>query len=208
MKEYRLYYLPSWMPIVMILAIPVILGFGLVFSVTIDPESMMVMIFAIFVNAEMFLDYFTFGGIHAKDSNKMDFLITSPKGLDVLKKILMADGARRFMSGLCLYLLLIGIISDASYNFMTFCCLVLSLFVSELFLGLGRFFSSITPLFITCVASILIFSFVFFLLMEQFNIVILIVIFICYLLTAAFSRYITLQKGKRCYYDEISGENN
>lgn len=208
MKEYRLYYLPSWMPIAMGFAPLLIMGFCLLFSAAADPESMMVVIFSIFVNVEMFLDYFCFGGINSKNTNKMDLLITSPKGMDLLKKILMADGVRRFISGLALYLLFIGILSDSTYNFTVFCCLMISLFVSELFLGLGRFFSSITPLFISCAASVLVFSIIFFLLLEQFNIIILIVIALCYLLTTAFSRYITLQKGKRSYYDEISNENN
>lgn len=48
--------------------------------------------------AEMFLDNFVYGGILAKDTNKLEYLKTSHKGMSVLKKSLIVDKIRRFIT--------------------------------------------------------------------------------------------------------------
>ncbi|MDE6761935.1 MAG: hypothetical protein K2J90_14860 [Lachnospiraceae bacterium] len=58
------------------------------------------------VAAEMMLDTYVFLGIGARDTNRLEYLKTSAKGMSLLKKALIMDGARRFFSTL---LILLGV---------------------------------------------------------------------------------------------------
>lgn len=55
---------------------------------------------------EMLLDNFVYGGILAKDTNKLEYLKTSHKGMDVLKMSLVVDKLRRFLASA----LLLGVV--------------------------------------------------------------------------------------------------
>lgn len=50
------------------------------------------------ITLEIFADYLIFGGISAKDTNKLDYLKTSPRGMSCLQKALLSDGVRRLLS--------------------------------------------------------------------------------------------------------------
>jgi hypothetical protein len=50
------------------------------------------------VVAEFMLDAFVFRGIATKQTNRLDYLKTSAKGMPLLWKVLWADGLRRFLS--------------------------------------------------------------------------------------------------------------
>lgn len=47
---------------------------------------------------EIFADLLIFGGIAARDTNKLEYLKTSSRGMPLLKKALITDGIRRFLS--------------------------------------------------------------------------------------------------------------
>lgn len=48
--------------------------------------------------AEIFFDYFIFGGIASRETNKLEYLKTSVRGISMLKSSLAADIIRRFLS--------------------------------------------------------------------------------------------------------------
>lgn len=50
------------------------------------------------VPIELILDSFIFGGISSKDTNKLEYLKTSVKGMTVLKKGVIADAVRRTLA--------------------------------------------------------------------------------------------------------------
>lgn len=52
----------------------------------------------ILVAVEMCLDTYVFLGIGARDTNRLEYLKTSAKGMPLLKKALVMDGIRRFLS--------------------------------------------------------------------------------------------------------------
>lgn len=84
--------------ILMLLVLPVLLlGIqvfaSVVFQGTVIPLSILVLIFA-----EIFGDTFVLGGIQEKNSEKMDYLKTSPRGMKVMKSVLIMDLLRRFLS--------------------------------------------------------------------------------------------------------------
>lgn len=50
------------------------------------------------VSVEIFCDYFIFGGIATKETNKLEYLKTSVKGIPLLTKALITDGMRHLLS--------------------------------------------------------------------------------------------------------------
>ncbi len=52
---------------------------------------------SILVGAELILDIFVFGGILNKETNKLEYLKTSHRGIPVLRKALQADKVRRVL---------------------------------------------------------------------------------------------------------------
>ena len=92
--------------ILMLLVLPVLLlGIqvfaSVVFQGTVIPLSILVLIFA-----EIFGDTFVLGGIQEKNSEKMDYLKTSPRGMKVMKSVLIMDLLRRFLSCVVIFGLL------------------------------------------------------------------------------------------------------
>jgi hypothetical protein len=50
------------------------------------------------VGVEYMLDAFVFGGIASKETNRLEYLKTSVRGIPLLRKALITDGVRRFCS--------------------------------------------------------------------------------------------------------------
>ncbi len=87
-----------WYKLLLLLVLPVLLlGIqvfaSVVFQGTVIPLSILVLIFA-----EIFGDTFVLGGIQEKNSEKMDYLKTSPRGMKVMKSVLVMDLVRRFLA--------------------------------------------------------------------------------------------------------------
>lgn len=52
----------------------------------------------IIVSVELFVDYGVYGGILTKDTNKLEYLKTSARGITLLRKSLLVDKVRRFFT--------------------------------------------------------------------------------------------------------------
>ncbi len=89
-------------PVVMIggmcLAILIVKGYGIEIALAYNLTG------NLFIMAELFLGYFIFGGVAAKDSNKLEYLKTSVNGMPVLKRGIIVDALRRAL-GIFLMLL-------------------------------------------------------------------------------------------------------
>jgi hypothetical protein len=95
------------------------------------------------VGAEYMLDAFVFGGIASKETNRLEYLKTSVKGIPLLQKVLIADGVRRFCS---VALIVVGpfaattadilSLQIVAYILIIYCILELGLIILRLFINI------------------------------------------------------------------------
>lgn len=99
-KSYHVFLSPFWLKCVMYVIYPVLLTLGTwgLIELTNMPAFSLVYCIGLLMTAEVFLDFFVFGGVAAKDTNKLEYLKTSVKGLSALRKALLVDEARRLIS--------------------------------------------------------------------------------------------------------------
>ena len=103
-KCYHLFLSPSWLQKLIYLVYPVLL-IMLTCLIAVATKFMSdipyicsLIIGELLISAELFLDYFTFGGIASKDANRLDFFKTSANGTTALKNALHMDVLRRLSS--------------------------------------------------------------------------------------------------------------
>lgn len=138
-KSYHVFLSQAWLRWCVYLVYPLLL-FLLVLKVTELPklaEVGAVLGIVLLVNIESFLDYFKFGGIASKDTNKLEYIKTSVKGLPILRNALLADEFRRFVS---IVLVLILPLHVNRTGVSCGSCLAMVAMV-VLFAGLGVFFT-------------------------------------------------------------------
>lgn len=103
----------------------------------------------VIVAVEMMLDTYMFLGIAARDTNRLEYLKTSVKGLLLLKKALAADAVRRFFSAALImagvYLVIAGnSIGDGGITVLQCSiCVVVTCFLTELGFLLTRLFMNV-----------------------------------------------------------------
>lgn len=91
----------TWMKLCVYLFYPLVIIMGLYFlNDTLGYYPVICMGFAcgFVVTVEIILDYFVFGGIASKETNRLEYLKTSMRGMDLLKSSLITDAVRRFLS--------------------------------------------------------------------------------------------------------------
>jgi len=104
-------------------------------------EACLILCVGMVVSAELFFDYFIFGGVAAKDTNKLEYLKTSARGIGLLQKALVGDWLRRLLG--------VGVIIVANYYLCggvlafgkTIICAFSTLFLIEAGLIITRFVS-------------------------------------------------------------------
>ena len=134
--------------IIMLAILPVVLPGMQLLAATVLPvfrDICIPMFVMILVLVEVMADYGFLGGIQEKGSEKIDYLKTSPRGMEVMKSALVMDLVRRFLShvaifGLsCLIILIFGP-SDEEIGmlgallfviFLTYDLSVLGIFISR-----------------------------------------------------------------------------
>lgn len=110
----------------------------------IPPEICVMLCSSLIVAVELFADLLVFGGIAAKDTNKLEYLKTSAKGLGVLQSSIIGDAIRRLFSVtviLMAYCLMDSTIFTAHRQMM---CVFSTLFLVELGLIVSRSFSHLS----------------------------------------------------------------
>lgn len=103
-KSYRVFLSGTWLKVLMYLVYPLVtfLWCGLI-AVGMGVEKVYAMYIllitcSVIMWAELLLDNFVYGGILAKDTNKLEYLKTSYRGISVLKKSLTVDKVRRLVT--------------------------------------------------------------------------------------------------------------
>lgn len=146
-KSY-LVFTSHWYKIIMFIVMPVVLLGIQVFVATMFPvlRDICILLFVmILVLVETIADYGFLGGIQEKGSEKIDYLKTSPRGMEVMRSALVMDLVRRFLSNVgifglsCLIILIFGP-SDEKIGmlgmllfviFLTYDLSVLGIFISR-----------------------------------------------------------------------------
>lgn len=164
-----------------------------------DAEKYLMLCAGMVVTVELFLDYFIFGGVAAKDTNKLEYLKTSTKGSRLLKNGLMGDGIRRFIS--------VGIIIMANSVFgngalppdKTAVCVFSTLLLIEVGLVISRFFSLVA-----ISLGVTVFLGMLAMVVTVYAFTAEIMAWICpvlYVVVSILGRSLIIRKMKRSYYD-------
>ena len=152
---------------------------------------------------ELLLDSLIFGGISSKDTNKLEYLKTSVKGMTVLRKSIFADAVRRALA-VTMILAAVYAKNSADLPFVRLVmCVLTSFFLTELALVMTRYFSSMV--FLMVIVSVV----------EIINLAVLAAIFsweipawgtgpaatLC-ILAAVAGRTIIMRNARKSYYDD------
>lgn len=106
-----------------------------------QPEVSIMFCSSMIVTVELFFDLLVFGGIAAKDTNKLEYLKTSAKGLGILQRSIIGDGLRRLFS-VTVIMMAYCLIDSAKFTpLRQIMCVFSALFLVELGLIVGRSFS-------------------------------------------------------------------
>ena len=111
------------------LILPVFLFF--VTWIFIDPNLVNIVKTTIFVMAEVFLDFWVFGGICTKDFHGIEYLKSSIKGKEILRCALILDVFRKLIwmvlvaAGTYLYFPIFGVKNPAPINWISFIAMIL-----------------------------------------------------------------------------------
>lgn len=151
-KSYHMFLPRTWLKWCIYIGYPVmVIGMTYVFSRYATFFSFVCIgltCFAI-VAVEMMLDTYMFFGIAAKDTNRLEYLKTSVKGLLLLKKALTADMVRRLLStalilaGVYLAIANNSVKKGSSMTLQCLVCLVITCLLIELGFLLTRLFMNV-----------------------------------------------------------------
>ncbi len=205
-KSYHIFLPGRWGKWVVYIILPAFFfGIGYLFGKgVVNGYLAMIILSGLIISLELCMDYFTFGGIAAKDTNKLEYLKTSVKGMEVLRKSLIGDGIRRFFS---ISLIVYGLKYLYGYGFTNGQVLTLALgyfVLSEAALIITRHFSTLLLVSVSAITISLIAPwFTAWLLSKGMNTRLAIVILgILAVGTAAGGRIMIMRKARRSYYDE------
>lgn len=151
-KSYHMFLPRTWLKWCIYIGYPVmVIGMTYVFSRYATFFSFVCIGLACFaiVAVEMMLDTYMFFGIAAKDTNRLEYLKTSVKGLLLLKKALTADMVRRLLStalilaGVYLAIANNSVKKGSSMTLQCLVCLVITCLLIELGFLLTRLFMNV-----------------------------------------------------------------
>ena len=205
-KSYHIFLPGRWGKWIVYVLLPAVLfGIGYVFGKgVLNGYIAIIILSSLIISIEIYMDYFILGGIAAKDTNKLEYLKTSIKGMKVLKKGLIADGVRRFFS---ISLIVYGLKYMFGYGFTNgqVLTLVLCYFVlSETALIITRHFTSL--ILVTAGAMLVAMAapwLTAWLLAKNRNTLLAgVVLVVLAVSVAAGSRRMIMRKARGSYYDE------
>ena len=205
-KSYHIFLPGRWGKWVVYIILPAFFfGIGYLFGKGVVNGYLVMVIFSgLIIALELCMDYFVFGGIAAKDTNKLEYLKTSVKGIEVLRKSLIGDGIRRFFS---INLIVYGLKYLYGYRFSSgqLFTLALGYFVlSEAALIITRHFSSLLLVSVIAVTISLLAPWgTAWLLSKTMNTLLAgIILGILAVGTATRGRILIMRKARGSYYDE------
>jgi len=204
-KSYHVFLSPTWLQLLVYVVYPLLL-IGLMGMLIRESAPIAVCIpitGAMIVLFEIWVDVIVFGGISSKDTNKLEYLKTSVRGMSVLRKGVIADGVRRCISVIIIFTAIYGMAVDKTEYatmlasaFLTLACVELGLILSRRFPTTGALACAISIGEMLCIEGI---QFLYSDLSVLKNICIA---YLPYLLLVTVGRIIILRKARRSYYDK------
>lgn len=217
MKQYICCYqmfLPgnySWLKLFLYLVYPLAAIWISLIGVPVGSFSCLIIAPMIMTTVEIMLDYFFFGGIMSKDTNRLEYLITSYRGMACLEKSLVTDSIRRFVSAAVIELGVYFAIgaeirqADGVSIWHALFFLFVAFLIEELTIGITRYFTGILMNGLLCsvVAAIwLIFMGAFRWFAFEEEIVLTLLFAVLSIGLAVFRIKLTVKRVRRSYYDE------
>ena len=97
LKSYHVFLAPAWLKVLMYLGYPlVVIGISGWLSSQSAPGMLIITLASgCIVMGELLLDTVVFEGIASKDTNKLEYLKTSVRGMKILRNSVIADAVRR-----------------------------------------------------------------------------------------------------------------
>lgn len=204
-KSYHMFLPQMWKKLLLYLVYPlVMIGQTCLFAGTgAGPVIYLVSSCSMILSAELYFDILVFGGIASKDTNKLEYLKTSVKGMNILCKSIVADGIRRFLSTA---VILIGIYVIADMNIAPVelaVCMLATLFLTEAGLVLIRGFSSMSVMIATAVIGGMTITVLLIAVWESAAPILGSGLFIAlYVTVFILGRIFVMKKARGSYYDE------
>lgn len=207
-KSYNVFLSRKWMRWFMYLIYPVLLiAVEYVMSHVVTMFTFICIMFtgASVVVAELVMDMFLFKGIGSKDTNQLEYLKTSVKGLSVLKKSLVFDGVRRFLSFIVIFMGVYAVIEKddrfgVAFTVWMVCSYAVDMFfATEVALFITRSFAGMVVDFIVIYLFCALVGLGLFLIQSVWVTVLLGVAGVA---VAVLSRNRIMKKARESYYDE------
>lgn len=157
---------------------------------------------------ELFLDYFIFGGIASKDTNRLEYVKTSQKGMGILKHAFRFDVVRRFISilvviaGYTLGGYLSGMTKEVSLYHMI-CAVLLCNLILMPGIIITRYFTQLWFNILIYNLQIIITVFIQVILFQsEKHILILLAMMLAYLAIVTVGNKMLMKRAKEGYYDK------
>lgn len=204
-KSYHLFLPQIWKKLLLYFVYPLFLiGITCLFAQTgADASVYLVSMCATIMTAELYFDILVFGGIASKDTDKLEYLKTSVKGMSVLKKSIVADGIRRFLST-AVILIAAYAIADMYFSPAELAmCLLATLFMTEAGLLVIRGFASISIMVATAVVGGMVFTVLLIAVWRSAALILVSsLLVVLYVTVLILGRVFVMKKARGSYYDE------
>lgn len=205
-RSYKVFLSGTFMKLVMYLIYPVVavLWCGLMIfatgSSTGEATYGLLMTTGMVISAELLLDNFIYGSILAKDTNKLEYLKTSHRGMSVLKKSLCVDKLRRLMTSVLIFVIVYNVCNEQVSVGQLISLILVTVSVAELGLLAIRHFSSFNWTIILIMVANALGALVGFLAVKLAPIFAVLFLLLA-VVVAMKSNKITIKKAERGFYD-------
>lgn len=203
-KSYHVFVPQMWSKLFVYLAYPVFLvwlscalsGWGI-------PAQACLMIAGINVaTVEIIWDSMVFGGIASKDTNKLEYLKTSVRGMKVLRYSIIADAVRRVLSTSVILGAVYAIVKPEMDAVKLFGCIFATLGCAELSLLITRSFTMLVVMLVVLSVVATVSTYVMGHIYADGLGWSCLLALVFYVLVAMIGRVIIMKKAKGSYYDE------
>ena len=152
--------------------------------------------------AEFMFDITAFGGIASEDTNKLEYLKTSVKGMEVLRKSIISDAVRR----VCSVAIIMLAVHGAEAQLLTWMQIIAGIFATVLCIEVGliitRRFTIMTFVYLSMVVIGFVAMYVCLkIFLETISVTVVGGIIILYIAVAVLGRVMIMRKARGSYYD-------
>lgn len=158
---------------------------------------------SLIVAMEIVWDSTVFGGIASKDTNKLEYLKTSVRGMDILQKSIIADAVRRVVSVALILLVIYAMNAEAIKLMGVLACVFVTLWCVELGLLVTRSFSMMVVMILAMsIGGTLCMAITGVILLGASMVWNICFAFLPYILFVVAGRVVIMRKARGSYYDE------